>query len=250
MKQRYSVEALINLVFNIDTDKQKWKSWKEHYLNLSADEQKLVRQTVAAANKIDELEWNTGLNLNPIEILDQNDVNNGCGIMFAIDRNWFPREGVKLCYVRDDMWIPPEQDANVVPDWILHMAEGCRENSIGLAKVYPEIILFSFDEDPPCNYYAVTFELDEKQIRTILECSEKDEPILFAIVGEISAKANYSSNVLLVTKAHMFTYDFGSETASEKVAFSDISVFYRWLGKICFILVLDPKSHLSNEVNI
>lgn len=172
MKQRYSVEALINLVFNIDTDKQKWKSWKEHYLNLSADEQKLVRQTVAAANKIDEVEWNTGLNLNPIEILDQNDVNNGCGIMFAIDRNWFPREGVKLCYVRDDMWIPPEQDANVVPDWILHMAEGCRENSSGLAKVYPEIILFSFDEDPPCNYYAVTFELDEKQIRKSIEMAD------------------------------------------------------------------------------
>ena len=43
---------------------------------------------------------------------------------------------------------------------------------------------------------------------------------------EISANANYSSNVLLVTKAHLFTYDFGSETASEKVAFSDISHIY------------------------
>lgn len=79
------------------------------------------------------------------------------------------------------------------------------------------------DMDTP---FLTNQKLEEKQIRTIVEISEKDEPVLFAIVGEISAKANYSCNVLLVTKAHLFTYDFGSETVSKKVAFSDISELY------------------------
>lgn len=69
-------------------------------------------------------------------------------------------------------------------------------------------------------------KLDEKQLRTIVGLTEPDEPILFAVVGEISERAHYSFNVLLVTRAHLFSYDFGSETCSEKTAFTDVEEIY------------------------
>ena len=69
-------------------------------------------------------------------------------------------------------------------------------------------------------------KLEEKQIQTIIGLADKDEPILFAVVGEISSHAHYSSCVLLATRAHLFTYDFGSETRSEPLAFSDIEEIY------------------------
>ena len=171
MYRTYVVDEMINLL-PTSYDEEQWMGWKDRYLNLSTNDQQLVKQAIAAAHRLDEVEWNTHLNLNPIEILDQNDVNNGCGIMYAIERNWFPKKGVKLCYIRDDMWIPPEWDPNVVPGWISNMADGCSKYSSGVARVSVEIVQFSFDNDPPCNYFAVTFELDEKQIRKSIEMED------------------------------------------------------------------------------
>ena len=68
--------------------------------------------------------------------------------------------------------------------------------------------------------------LDEKQIQTIIGLSDPDEPILYAVVGDISERAHYSFNVLLVTRAHLFSYDFGRNVCSEKTAFSDIEEIY------------------------
>ena len=45
-------------------------------------------------------------------------------------------------------------------------------------------------------------KLDEKQVQTILELSTEQEPILFAVVGEITEKAKYGTTVLLGTRAH------------------------------------------------
>ena len=53
-------------------------------------------------------------------------------------------------------------------------------------------------------------KLDEKQIQTLLELADKDDPILFAVVGEITNSAKYSLHVLLVTATHLFSYDFGT----------------------------------------
>ena len=69
-------------------------------------------------------------------------------------------------------------------------------------------------------------KLDEKQVQTILDLSRKDDPILFAVVGEISSCARYSKNVLLGTAKQICTYDFGSGTQSEWTAFSDIEEIY------------------------
>ncbi|MBE6553560.1 MAG: ABC transporter ATP-binding protein [Ruminococcaceae bacterium] len=63
--------------------------------------------------------------------------------------------------------------------------------------------------------------LEEKQIQTLVGLADKDDPILFAVVGEISKRARYSLNVLLVTRTCLFTYDFGSETCSERIYFSE-----------------------------
>ena len=68
--------------------------------------------------------------------------------------------------------------------------------------------------------------LDEKQTKAIVELSTPEEPVLFAVVGNISPRAQYGTNVLLATRAHLFTYDFQTEECSEKIAFSDVEKIY------------------------
>ena len=68
--------------------------------------------------------------------------------------------------------------------------------------------------------------LDEKQTQTIVGLSSTEEPVLFAVVGNISDRSRYSTNVLLATRAHLFTYDFDTKTCSEKIAFADVESIY------------------------
>ena len=74
--------------------------------------------------------------------------------------------------------------------------------------------------------FLTNVKLEEKQVKTIIGLSDESEPVLFAIVGEISPHARYGMNVLLVTRAHLFSYDFDRSTVSERVAFSDIEEIY------------------------
>jgi len=69
-------------------------------------------------------------------------------------------------------------------------------------------------------------KLDEKQVQAILRFSSEEEPILFAVVGEITSKAHYGTTALLGTKAHLFSYHFESESCSEKTAIADIEELY------------------------
>lgn len=69
-------------------------------------------------------------------------------------------------------------------------------------------------------------KLTDEEIKKIISMGNEDEPVLFAVCGEISKNANYSSCVLLATKAHIFSYDFGSNECSEKFAFADIEDIY------------------------
>ena len=68
--------------------------------------------------------------------------------------------------------------------------------------------------------------LDEKQTKTIVELSTPEEPVLFAVVGNISDRAKYNTNVLLATCAHLFTYNFDTGECSEKLTFTDIENIY------------------------
>ncbi len=74
--------------------------------------------------------------------------------------------------------------------------------------------------------FLTNVKLDEKQVQTILELSTEQEPILFAVVGEITEKAKYGTTVLLGTRAHLFCYDFESASCSEKTAIADIEEIY------------------------
>lgn len=69
-------------------------------------------------------------------------------------------------------------------------------------------------------------KLEDSQVQTILSMSEQDDPIRFAVVGEISDKTNYSTNVLLVTTSYLFTYNFSDGTRGERVYFSDVEEIY------------------------
>ncbi|MBQ9132445.1 MAG: ATP-binding cassette domain-containing protein, partial [Clostridia bacterium] len=68
--------------------------------------------------------------------------------------------------------------------------------------------------------------LDEKQTQTIIGLSSPEEPVLFAVVGNISDRARYHTNVLLATGAHLFTYNFDTGECSEKIAFADVESIY------------------------
>ena len=63
---------------------------------------------------------------------------------------------------------------------------------------------------------------NEEQLRQLLSLHDEAEPIRFAIIGEISARAEYASQALLVTDSHLFSYCFETNTVSEKIAFADV----------------------------
>ena len=83
-------------------------------------------------------------------------------------------------------------------------------------------------------------KLSDSQIKKIVSLGSEEEPILFAVCGEISKEANYSSCVLLATKAHIFSYDFGKDELSERYAFSDVEDIFnkRMYGNGIMRLVL------------
>ncbi|MBQ9777344.1 MAG: hypothetical protein IJW22_00320, partial [Clostridia bacterium] len=65
-------------------------------------------------------------------------------------------------------------------------------------------------------------KLSEAQLKTILSLGSEEEPVLFAVVGEISQRAHYGTVVLLATRSQIFTYDFASEAVSRRYDFDEI----------------------------
>ncbi len=70
--------------------------------------------------------------------------------------------------------------------------------------------------------FLVNKKLSDEQTRTICSLGTENEPVVFAIVGEISNEAKYGTCVLLATHSHLFTYDFSAQKCSERYAFSEI----------------------------
>ena len=70
--------------------------------------------------------------------------------------------------------------------------------------------------------FLVNQKLSEAQVKTLQSLTGEEEPVLFAVVGEISQKATYSTAVLVGTCSHLFTYDFGSGEVSRRFAISEI----------------------------
>lgn len=152
-------------IAKLNDDEEGWQAWCEHYRELSPKEQAVAQYILAAERKEADAEEYLGIGIGPINCVAQSDVNEGFGMMFSIKRDCFLFDDAKLFYVRSDMWIPPHHDPEPVPEWITRMAEDCKKYSSGLTRVRPEIISYSFDDDPPCSYYAITFQLDAQEIR-------------------------------------------------------------------------------------
>ncbi len=68
--------------------------------------------------------------------------------------------------------------------------------------------------------------LDDDRIEAIRSLGTEDDPVLLAIVGEISEKARYGECALLATRSCLFTYDFNGHTCSERYLFDDIDEIY------------------------
>ncbi|MBQ7335908.1 MAG: ABC transporter ATP-binding protein [Clostridia bacterium] len=74
--------------------------------------------------------------------------------------------------------------------------------------------------------FLTNLKLDEKKIQTIRSLQNPEDPVLFAVVGEISNNARYGSLVLLGTRNTLFTYDFDAQIATEPIPFEEIEKIY------------------------
>lgn len=64
--------------------------------------------------------------------------------------------------------------------------------------------------------------LTDEQIKKLIGFGTADEPILFAVCGDISNDAKYGNCVLIATKSHIFSYDFSRDILSERYSFDQI----------------------------
>lgn len=112
--------------------------------------------------------------IHPFECVAQNNVNGGWGQMFSINPGCFvfPKD-VTLFYVRDTMRLPEHRKGEPVPQWIEAMAHNMRCFSSGLGDIRPEIIQFSFEDQPPCDYYAITFRLSKEKVKRRIKLAEE-----------------------------------------------------------------------------
>jgi len=165
MQHKFSLEYEIKKIPRASDTEDKWDEWQAYYLKLTDDEKIFIRQALFEFGISDDVKLYTDLCISPVLCFDQSNVNNGCGMMFSIERDFFPKDGAKLFYARSDMWISPEWDVSAIPKWINDMEWGCKKYSSGLAEVQTEVIQYGFGQESNCNYYAITFQLDERKIR-------------------------------------------------------------------------------------
>ena len=74
--------------------------------------------------------------------------------------------------------------------------------------------------------FLVNKKLTEEQIKKIEAFGSEEEPILFAIIGDISADAKYSTCAIMFTATHFLTYDFDNDVLSERVPFDNIEEIF------------------------
>lgn len=189
------------MISALNDSEESWQDWYSHYQQLSPKDQAAVRYMLTTAGKIGDAEEYLNLS-GPIVCIAQKEVNNGFGMMFAIDRECFTAQNVKLFYVRSDMWISPERDLSVVPEWITKMAEGCKKFSSGLEDLQLEVIEYAFRNEPPGQYYAITFRLDAREIRKSIRMGDErwyprhEKPYVFTL-PDITGEYEYAIGELI-----------------------------------------------------
>ena len=154
-------------ITNLQNTEESCSAYREHYKQLSPREAAIAGHMICAAGKLYVALYNSDFEIVcPFNCVAQEEVNGGWGQMFAInpDSFVFP-EAVKLFYIRDTMWIPEYRKGGPVPQWIEDMAHEMRCFSSGLADIQAEIIQFTFDSRPPCDYHAITFRLSKEKVK-------------------------------------------------------------------------------------
>ncbi|MBQ3031804.1 MAG: hypothetical protein II993_04810 [Anaerotignum sp.] len=144
-----------------DTE-ESFHEWYNHYQTLSPKEKAVADYLLTVAGKDSFADDYMGLDLCPVSCVNQVDVNNGYGVLYAIRRECFPAEDVKLCFLRSDMWVASKEE---IPRWILSLEEEICRYSSGLGKVRIEVVSYAFRDEIPCDYYAITFHLEAPAIR-------------------------------------------------------------------------------------
>ena len=74
--------------------------------------------------------------------------------------------------------------------------------------------------------FLINQRLDEKQSAALLAENREDDPILYAIIGEISKDNRYAATALTVTRSSLFTFDFENEKVIDRIAISDIGKIF------------------------
>ena len=171
-------------IANLQNTEESCATYVEHYKQLSPDEAAIAGYMLCAAGKQYVEDYGNDLEIiYPFSCVAQKDVNGGWGQMFSINPDCFVfPEDVTLFYVRDTMWIPEHRKGEPVPQWIEDMAHDMRCFSSGLSDIKPEIIQFSFDDDPPCDYHAITFRLSKENIKRRIKLA--GVPFYMANIGE------------------------------------------------------------------
>ena len=69
-------------------------------------------------------------------------------------------------------------------------------------------------------------KLSEVQIKKVVSLGTEEDPVVFAIVGEITPQAKYATVALLATRTQIFTFDFERDTESTRYCFSEIKEIF------------------------
>ena len=171
-------------ISNLQNTEESCAAYREHYKQLSPREAAIAGHMIAAAGKWFVVPYNSDFEVvYPFACVAQKEVNGGWGQMFSINPECFAfPNAVKLFYIRSTMWIPEYRKGEPVPRWIEDMAHDMRCFSSGLADIKAEIIPFSFDADPLCDYYAITFRLIKEKVKRRIKLD--DEVFYMANIGD------------------------------------------------------------------
>ena len=207
------------LISKLQNTKESCQEYLDHYKSLTPKEAAIAGRMVAAAGKQYPGLYSADCDIiDPFESVERKRVNNGWGEMIAINPDcfFFP-EDVTLFYVRDTMWLPEHHKGEPVPRWIEDMAHDMRCFSSGLADIKPEIIQFTFDNEPPCDYYAITFRLSKEKVKRRIKLA--DEVFYMENTG----------NYILTLSNIMGEYDacFGQLLLSGPVVLLRDSIFFK-----------------------
>ena len=144
-----------------------FREWYDHYLTLNPEQQAVADYLLTAAGKDSYADDYMGLQLCPVSCVDQKNVNNGYGVLYAIRRACFPEDDMKFCFLRSDL--PARRADPAPPRAAAALRNEIRRFSSGLAAVRLETLSHRFADTDASLFYAVTFRLDPAAVRETVE---------------------------------------------------------------------------------